>query len=70
MTGKEFDAARISLGLNQTELARVMDVHRQTIATKCTADEVEPLYRLAMLGLLATKVAEELVAVIEKHAGH
>lgn len=66
MTGQEFEAGMKRLGLGQSELARTLGVHRQTIAAKCAAAEVEPLYRAAMLGLLAEKAAGLLVVAVEQ----
>lgn len=66
MTGKEFEAGMKRLDMGQSELARVLGVHRQTIAAKCAAVEVEPLYRAAMIGLLAEKAAGLLVVAVEQ----
>lgn len=66
MTGSEFEAGMKRLGMGQSDLARALGVHRQTIATKCTAVEVELLYRAAMLGLLAEEAAGLLVAAVEQ----
>lgn len=66
MTGQEFEAGMKRLGMGQSDLARALGVHRQTIAAKCVAVEVEPLYRAAMLGLLAEKAAGMLVVAVEQ----
>lgn len=66
MTGKEFEAGMKRLGMGQSDLARALGVHRQTIAAKCAAAEVEALYRAAMLGLLAEKAAGLLVVAVEQ----
>jgi len=66
MTGKEFEAGMKRLGMSQAELARTLGIHRQTIAAKCIAAEVEPLYRAAMIGLLSEKSAGLLVVAVEQ----
>lgn len=64
MTGQEFEAGMKRLDMGQSELARALGVHRQTIAAKCATAEVEPLYRAAMIGLLAEKAAGMLVVAV------
>lgn len=66
MTGQEFEAGMKRLDMGQSDLARALGVHRQTIAAKCAAAEVEPLYRAAMLGLLSEKAAGLLIVAVEQ----
>ncbi len=66
MTGQEFEAGMVRLGMGQGDLARVLGVHRNTIANRCEDVEVPPLYRIAMLGLLTEKAARLLVAAVEQ----
>ncbi|MDP1573068.1 MAG: hypothetical protein Q8M09_08085 [Pseudomonadota bacterium] len=64
MTGTEFEAGMRRLGLSQAALARTLGVHRNTIAERCKADEVDPLFRAAMIGLLAEEAAALLVDAV------
>lgn len=66
MTGKEFETGMNRLNMVQADLARALGVHRNTIAAKCIAAEVEPLYRAAMIGLLSEKAAGLLVVAVEQ----
>lgn len=52
------------LGLSQAALARALGVHRNTIADRCKAAEVDPLFRAAMVGLLAEEAAGMLCQVV------
>lgn len=65
MTGKEFEAGMSRLGMTQADLSRVLGVHRNTIGARCLDAEVPPLYRAAMIGLLAEKAAGLLVSAVE-----
>jgi len=64
MTGADFEAGMRRLGLSQAALARALGVHRNTIADRCKMPEVDPLFRAAMIGLLAEKAAMLLVDTV------
>jgi len=64
MTGTEFEDGMNRLGLSQSAIARALGVHRNTIADRCRMPEVDPLFRAAMLGLLAEKAAGLLCQVV------
>lgn len=64
MTGKEFEAGMKRLGYSQTRLADRLGVHRDTIAARCKAAEVDELYRCVMLGMLAEQAAGALVLAV------
>lgn len=66
MTGAEFQEGMQRLGLTQAALARALGVHRTTIAERCSMDQVDPLYRAAILGLLAEHAVSLLVAAVGK----
>lgn len=65
MTGNEFETGMRRLGYTQTKLAARLNVHRETIAARCKAVEVDELYRCVMLGMLAEKAAGDLVLAVE-----
>lgn len=64
MTGKEFEAGMKRLGYSQTKLAERLGVHRDTIAARCKAVEVDELYRCVMLGMLAEHAASALILAV------
>lgn len=65
MTGSEFEAGMKRLGYSQTKLADRLGVHRDTIAARCKATEVDELYRCVMMGMLAEQAAAALVLAVE-----
>lgn len=67
MTGIEFEAGMRRLGLSQAALARALGVHRNTIAYRCKAAEVDPLFHAAMIGLL-TEAAAGILCQVVGHA--
>ncbi len=66
MTGKEFEEAIKTAGYSQRRFADLLGIDRKTIGARCQADEVDPLFAYAVLGVLAEQSAKQLVAVVEQ----
>lgn len=64
MTGADFEAAIKKAGYSQRRFAELLGVDRRTIAARCQAEEVDPLFTYAILGVLAEKSVRELVGVV------
>lgn len=58
MTGKEYAAARRSLGWSQDELAAELGVSRRTIVRVETSEHVPPIYDRAMAALSNNPAAQ------------
>ncbi|NHR07439.1 helix-turn-helix transcriptional regulator [Chromobacterium haemolyticum] len=67
MTGQEFEAAVKAAGYSQSGFARAMGVHRTTIAERYTKDEVEPYWVFALAGLIASRAAVSVSALVSKY---
>lgn len=66
MTGAEFEAEIRAAGFSQVRFAKVMGVHRTTIAARCVPDyEVEPHWRFALAGLIASKAMGEVARLVD-----
>lgn len=66
MTGSEFEAAIKAAGYSQRKFAELLGVDRKTVGARCQAEEVDPLFAYAALGVLAEQSARQLVVVVEQ----
>lgn len=66
MTGKEFEAAVKAAGYSQSAFAKVMGVHRTTIAERYSKDVVEPYWVYALAGLIAGRAAASISALVSQ----
>ncbi|PCI58867.1 MAG: hypothetical protein COB35_12680 [Gammaproteobacteria bacterium] len=64
MTGSEFETLMKDNGYNQTTLAVRWSVVRQTIASCCKTDAVDPLYADAIKAIAFEKQATQLMSIV------
>ena len=69
MTGSEFRAARIKLGLEQKEICKILGVSSRTILNQEKSEQVYPIYSYAIRFLLiqsGQQKIDEISADLEK----
>jgi DNA-binding XRE family transcriptional regulator len=67
MTGQEYEAAVKAAGFTQAGFARVMGVHRTTIAERYSKAEVEPYWVFALAGLIAARAANPIAELVAEY---
>lgn len=65
MTGQDFQKLMKRMGYTQMSLAERFGVARETIRVRCQMAQVDELYCMAMLGLMAEHAAQDLVLAVE-----
>lgn len=64
MNGSEFKAALKLAGYTQTEFAKIMGVHRETIGKQCHAATVEPCWVMSLSFLMMKQSLYDAMEVI------
>jgi len=64
MTGAEYEKAIKAAGFTQGSFAKVMGVHRTTVAARCETVKVEPVWVYALAGVIAGIAMRQVVDIV------